>query len=526
MSDLCRNRDCLPDGKDLRELTSPNASLRERLTEQEKRIEEVRTLLVDLESEHQTLKEELNYNSDSLLLRMPPEIAAEIFKLCIPEEIMDLPLQRVWPPYMIGAPFVLSAVCRRWRNLVHSTPELWNTIPICFRSSESRLLDRLTLIADWLERSRRLPLSINLCVTEHAKELAVLPVPLTNLFNNHSHRWVKLQYDGPLHLAANFLGDIPRLHTLHLFSPGRFWGEPEVAFRLNAPKLHTMMLVGHVFSRIQLDWHTVRKVEMELATLTECIKLLNQAPHLAHCVLGPLRREADFDAFPPHPIRIVLPAMDHLVMCAPLHEGILSRVMMPSLKTLVLDYTGGHFDLPLLLDFLRESNCSLDTLSLSYVNLSESDIVAVCEKVPTLKSLYLKLEDASSPKGILACLAELSTVDGKSEPRYLPHLTWLNLAYDAFDDWNMLPDIFAASPSDTEHQREHCRPALQTIIMTVFPQATMDDKVLVYKIGEETLMRILRLREAGVKWKIWFGQNRIDMLRLAIEGYGIPYVYE
>ena len=59
--------------------------------------------------------------------------------------------------YGFQAPFVLQAVCRRWRDITRSTPTLWADLFVNCGASNFHLLRRLDII---IERSRSAPLGI------------------------------------------------------------------------------------------------------------------------------------------------------------------------------------------------------------------------------------------------------------------------------------------------------------------------------------------------------------------------------
>ncbi|KAF9478591.1 hypothetical protein BDN70DRAFT_38840 [Pholiota conissans] len=98
----------------------------------QQKINETRLLLNDLKEERRQLKEQANRHHDKLNHRLPPEVASTVFTFCIPEDSMDIDLSNRSgiPQYTISAPLILSAVCRRWRGIAQSTPQLWQTIPI------------------------------------------------------------------------------------------------------------------------------------------------------------------------------------------------------------------------------------------------------------------------------------------------------------------------------------------------------------------------------------------------------------
>ena len=61
-------------------------------------------------------------NQHILLSRLPTEIMAEIFFLCLATSPIDSS-----PPVATTIPLVLGAVCRSWRSLAWSLPQLWAT---------------------------------------------------------------------------------------------------------------------------------------------------------------------------------------------------------------------------------------------------------------------------------------------------------------------------------------------------------------------------------------------------------------
>lgn len=178
-------------------------------------------------------------------------------------------------------------MCRRWRNIAHSTPELRNTITICLRSSDSGFLNHLTLAKEWIERSRQLPLSISLCITVSTTDTEILAIHMVNIFNKHSDRWVNLKYKGPLQMASNFLGDVPLLHTLHLKNTSYYNGRYMI--RLHSTRLQALSMTGEVLNAVQLEWYHLTQVVMQLATPSECIEVLRRAPLLTKCTFGPPR---------------------------------------------------------------------------------------------------------------------------------------------------------------------------------------------------------------------------------------------
>ncbi|KAJ7171987.1 hypothetical protein C8R46DRAFT_991904 [Mycena filopes] len=81
---------------------------------------------------------------------LPPELVAEIFLHCIEFEPVT--------PDVDTAPLVLTRVCRRWRAIALSTPELWSYLVVPIHLSE----DDIAMYQMWLSRACRTPLSLRL----------------------------------------------------------------------------------------------------------------------------------------------------------------------------------------------------------------------------------------------------------------------------------------------------------------------------------------------------------------------------
>ncbi|KAJ7697766.1 hypothetical protein B0H14DRAFT_2418074, partial [Mycena olivaceomarginata] len=70
------------------------------------------------------------------IISIPPEITSLIFVGCL-----DLPSTDGTCPTSRAVPLLLMQVCRRWRDIVLSTCELWSSLDIqCDRTTAGKLL--------------------------------------------------------------------------------------------------------------------------------------------------------------------------------------------------------------------------------------------------------------------------------------------------------------------------------------------------------------------------------------------------
>ncbi|KAG2132924.1 uncharacterized protein EDB93DRAFT_1255038 [Suillus bovinus] len=90
----------------------------------------------------------------SPLWRLPNEVLSLIFVHCLPTHHHLMPAARL-------APMLLTAICRRWREVAVNMPKLWCRLHI--QEAEGRDWQRIAFCySSWLERSRGFRLSLTL----------------------------------------------------------------------------------------------------------------------------------------------------------------------------------------------------------------------------------------------------------------------------------------------------------------------------------------------------------------------------
>ncbi|KAF9480313.1 hypothetical protein BDN70DRAFT_877823 [Pholiota conissans] len=493
------------------------------------KIAETRLLLAGLKRESQKLSEQANHHHDRLIHRLPPEITSNIFEFCIPDNIMDLKFgdpDKPVPEYTVSAPLVLSAVCRKWRAIAHSTPQIWRAIPlICPPNSysDNEPLFKDTLVEEWIGRSGRLPLSINFYSstsekvfwTEDGPDSTIQAVVKTiEVLNSVSHRWLNLRYSGSNSLLSYFSSDeqdLPQLRTLDvsLDNDDPNHGPGSIGLNFKATNLKSLSTSGaQRVSTSYLDWNRLTELTMDFSPLSDCFQALQLAPSLAMCVFRCCTASASvsfFDDTPPPENPITHPKIQHLQIAgydSSLYRNVFDRLSCPSLKSVILGDTdfGSHqtLDSRPVVEFLKRSGCSLETLIFIDTCISDPNIAALFEATPTLQSLSIRYSYYFNfpPETFLDCLAESSLVNGRREPRYLPCLSSLTLEGDNFHDCTPLLNIFGPhTPQSTECHRH----ALKSITVSL---SDRDHLASIY-MDEKILETILYLRvSCGVKWAI------------------------
>ncbi|KAJ7186501.1 hypothetical protein C8R46DRAFT_1184491 [Mycena filopes] len=98
--------------------------------------------------------------------------------LTLPNEIVSECFVHVLPPYPLRpptsgplSPTSLAQICRKWRDIALSTPELWSSMSVTLESK--KVDNQKTFLETWLSRSRAHPISVSLTLIEEQRELGL-----------------------------------------------------------------------------------------------------------------------------------------------------------------------------------------------------------------------------------------------------------------------------------------------------------------------------------------------------------------
>ena len=154
----------------------------------------------------------------------------------------------------IPTPLSLSAVCKLWRSITHSTPALWarlsgstalpGTSPNVYntRNSGFRIQD-----------NSQIPISIQITLLHPSVSLSMfdpLVDEMINLVNNYSHSWGSLEISVESRLLHHFHGlrrSAPILKTLILLPTGSAFYGPPYAGLLGIHSTAHFISVGQAF---------------------------------------------------------------------------------------------------------------------------------------------------------------------------------------------------------------------------------------------------------------------------------------
>ncbi|KAJ6538084.1 hypothetical protein B0H19DRAFT_1181665 [Mycena capillaripes] len=226
-----------------RESTSPS-QLRASLKEVMSSILQHKAYLDTLEQKRDALERELS-RIIYPVLQIPSEIVSLIFAACLPSH------GRVRPS-PITPPLSLAQICRHWRHIALSSPELWSSLDLLFRLEFNRVelnRDALThstaeslceaelsaalgsitecpnegavpLLETWFLRAKSRPLSLTIR-SEHSE----IPAPILSLISLAAGRLSRLELNLPQKDFQSLGRDhilFPRLRHLTVLSDGSF----------------------------------------------------------------------------------------------------------------------------------------------------------------------------------------------------------------------------------------------------------------------------------------------------------------
>ncbi|KAJ7707234.1 hypothetical protein B0H16DRAFT_1633707 [Mycena metata] len=259
--------------------TSAESTHRNSLAADRARIAVVKAKILELERLLSSLNEEkdlLQARIDAAaytypVLTLPNEIVAEIF-------VHFLPVYPETPP-MIGraSPNLLGQICRKWRDIALSTPELWRGFTLSLGNGR-RGRQKLRLLETWLQRSGSCLLSINMDLGFYGFGDFLL-----ESIAAHSARWEHLLLCGSASPFPSIAAPFPFLRTFYMSST-------ETTTDSLVSALHAAPLLRTVGSKPCRDsfisfypWSQLTMFTGQMILPKDCVEVLTHAPHLVCC---------------------------------------------------------------------------------------------------------------------------------------------------------------------------------------------------------------------------------------------------
>ncbi|KZP20024.1 hypothetical protein FIBSPDRAFT_789989 [Athelia psychrophila] len=322
---------------------------------------------------------------------------AEIFIHTLPEYPANLSVY--------DAPLLSQGVCRRWRDISRSTPELWSRI--CIHLGDGQFDAHLEIASAFVIRSAKHPLSISLGPLERYPTTIPEGHPALRLLATQCKRWHALRLQLPLPILRELTvakGRLLSLNSLHLITGTTYWDTDEAILDTfaYAPRLKSFQANAHEWDDIVdtrallLPWSCLTSLHLDERRAGVIWALLQDCPNLVHLEAHICDGMPDIDV-----PNVKLPHLLSLSLAFQESSAILSTLTLPILEQASFRLTGHNTELDAVTWYVR---CGLaQLLSQSLCTLSKLRI----QTAPDNHTLTLRdLDDC------LYALPELTDLDG------------------------------------------------------------------------------------------------------------------
>ena len=445
------------------------------------------------------LRTVMNEIHDRLIHRFPPEIGSHIFlQYALPSELFNQD-DGISPLY-------LGAVCWKWRQLAWATPQLWSSLLVGFcprgRYNCSNKSDLLQLVAEWLERSASLPLTIrfNYLIEEVHQGVSGVYRDVISILNQHSERWYDMHFELPachLHqLSGSPQGNMLRRLVLFDRRPTRDCDFSTFCMK-SKPSPTDLTLVAVPLPYVDIIFDNLTVVTVDYIGIDECFELIRRAPVLETLSLSMIYASSRF--FPIPNTRIILPHLRSLELSRMAEENvakILDSACLPSLERWI--HYQSQFPLENMISFIGRLSSRLKTFKITIDELNYHQLPALLCPLSSLESLELRSFTHRSTGPLFDALSTSA-----QSPLFLPHLQSLEFGGRISSPlWKCVLQIFALSH----------RQSLRVKINGRFGYH--------YPFEDETAKRLLELVDRGFDLSI--GDDKIDLLQKYKERNSAP----
>ncbi|KAL0570202.1 hypothetical protein V5O48_011758 [Marasmius crinis-equi] len=422
----------------------------------------------------------------------------------------------------------LSMVCGRWRDLAHTTPSLWSNISIDFQSWKQHfsILNRLTEL--FMERSAKSPLQIHLSLpddgfsedrSEKDEAYSVLRPVVANC-----QRWRCVSFSTISSSIADVLspvrGRLPLLTSLGFDCKGA--SASSIPFPLfdNCPALHTLHITSAIPRPFQTEappfpWRQITSLRLATLYNISAFPVLSLCPSVEHLELyevgGTNDESQDYSD------HVVSSDIRSLTITSALDQsdvdGVFQHTTLKGLSSLKI--CGGMWSMSeqttwlewnetRLHDFLQRSSCTITSLHLKNLPITDDQTLSLLRMMPGISSLCIEelrnegenrivtktLLDGLDVKGPLAFPASAPLVPRLAELKLVVHAK--DLHSDPF-----MKALLCRWLSDPNEARELGVDCLRSVVIVAILGPDQEGGLL---------DSLLELRDAGMRLVITYGK--------------------
>ena len=451
-----------------------------------------------LQERRRKLRTKMNANHDPFILKLPPEVASHIFLLSMGErDTVEVSCGGGLP-----TPFLLGAVCRGWRQLARSTPHLWSRLAFVLpNSKEYAIMESLPhLVADWLERSGGLPLTLDVSYRGSPDPPPKESVSVINALNQHSRRWHEVEFALPPAYLDCLRGTSPPQDLCSISIRNSWSRVRDPTFKLNT-RLSPMKLTANCIPLQAIDIACNRLVHLHANTtsLDGVLQVIRDAPLLEICFLAniypPIEGFLTSETIIRHPH---LRTLELFWLQVGIFTKIINLLELPSLESWRI---GSHENVIAVeaISFLKRSGSGLKILDLRQTQAPVfEDFERLLQAAPHLQSLVIDNPWNDFSLVMDNILERISTSPHSAlqignHPGFLSDLQCLKFSGRKLNAWGRIPLIY---------QWAH-RKCLR-----------LDIQMGCIKINDEISSILVQLADEGINLGIFYFYDRKDYLQI------------
>ncbi|KAJ2922798.1 hypothetical protein H1R20_g14270, partial [Candolleomyces eurysporus] len=421
----------------LKDLLAPDEIALSRLEEEIKQAGEV---LQTLAKEKKAIEDRVRPLKalSSLIRQIPAEIMQEIFMHSRPSSYSRT-------SGICDAPLLLLRVCRSWRDLALSTPQLWASVEVAMPKhlsmsdafTEGKMNIYTAEIRRWIARSGDAPLSLRIRQDYYIEGHDNFFVSIFQDYLKHSARLVSIELRVKREVLEAITSAIDA-HSLEGLSTVRIWdasydlpGEIFASSNLfkakNLKKFHFVPSYCPAFEDLPLDWSNLTSLSIGASqtsrsffpgdfdeapfSATESISILRRTPRLVSCTLmlpssvaqRPQWTQENEDR--EDCAAVMLQDLETLRITGPDEElaTIIKQIETPRIRNFTYhpwialnrSPTPAFRSSPLL-DFFDRYGEIVESMSVDLLDITDDDFIACLQRIPAVKDLYLGPTQTSS----------------------------------------------------------------------------------------------------------------------------------
>ena len=338
-----------------------------------------------------------------------------------------------------GTPYalMLGKVCRVWREVAWSTPELWQWIDITVSRAGYKAPEdaetQLQLLRDWLQRAQNQLLSITVRPEKGYGNYTVSgptgPVAVVKVLADYSMQWKELNMYCPdecTQVLNAVRGRVPFLESFTVNTSGMIIPGTTLDFLADAPSLRSLDCAAMRLGQEGNIWPRLTRLRAYGRT-KEVINVLRFAPNVEYCRLEVLEHSFGSEEqgqLPSDAPTIFLQNLTNLAVRHCSSMKVLSYIAAPSLQRLSVIQDSFPFPFQTLNDFIDRSHCKLRAFGLAVAfPLDVEGLRTLFSKSDTITRLYIGSKKASDFQTLMRKIPKMLDPDfAADEGVLLPNL--------------------------------------------------------------------------------------------------------